>query len=76
VLYDQNDNELDRTRQLYGIRTAVLNTTGSDFQFIINGHPVYGKGANYVPADMFHPRFTNPKFSTPFGLKDYMDTIE
>jgi len=31
---------------------------------VVNGYPVYCKGANYVPLDMFHPRITNKDFQT------------
>ncbi len=29
----------------------------------INGYPIYCKGANYLPMDVFHPRLTNKYFS-------------
>lgn len=76
TLVDSSGAVLDITRQLYGIRTVELNTTSDDFQILVNGHAVYAKGANYVPPDMLYPRFTNPKFKTPFTLSQYMDTIE
>lgn len=74
-LLDAKGREIDTVNQIYGIRTVELNTTGGGFQFIVNGHPVYGKGANYVPPDMFHPRFANPAFKPGFSLQQYMDTI-
>lgn len=41
----------------FGIRTAQLNQspdeTGNSFQFIINHHPVYVKGASWIPASLF-----------------------
>lgn len=29
---------------------------------IVNGYPIYAKGANYVPLDMFYPRLTNKNY--------------
>lgn len=75
LLDKQGLQVIDVLHQIYGIRTVELNTTDGGFQFIVNGHPVYAKGANYVPPDMFHPRFTNPAFKPGFSLEQYMDTI-
>lgn len=64
--------EVDEFKQVYGIRTVQLNTTKGAFQFIVNGYPVYAKGGNYVPPDMFYPRFDNPNFKPGASLKHYM----
>jgi beta-mannosidase len=74
-LLDKKGNEIDEFNQVYGIRTTELNTTDGAFQFIINGHPVYAKGANYVPPDMFYPRFINKAFKAGYTLQQYMQTI-
>lgn len=47
---------------VYGIRTAKLNDEGAKFQIVVNGHPIYCKGANYVPPDMMYPRIINLDF--------------
>lgn len=40
-----------------GLRSVLLDTsavaTGSKFQFVVNGLPLFLRGANYVPADAF-----------------------
>ena len=46
-----------------GIRSIVLDRsaegTGKNFRFILNGVPVFMKGANYIPCDVFLPRVTD-----------------
>ncbi|WP_306640135.1 beta-mannosidase [Sanyastnella coralliicola] len=43
-----------------GIRTIELDTSplenGSRFRFLLNGEPVFMKGANYIPQDLFDTR--------------------
>lgn len=45
-----------------GIRTLELvrdkDEHGTSFYFKLNGHPVFMKGANYIPNDVFLPRVT------------------
>ncbi len=45
-----------------GIRTLELirdkDDSGTSFYFKLNGHPVFMKGANYIPNDVFLPRVT------------------
>ncbi|MDR2266926.1 MAG: hypothetical protein LBE09_05005 [Christensenellaceae bacterium] len=46
-----------------GIRELSLSTLpdkyGKDFCFIVNGKRIFGKGANWIPADSFPARVTN-----------------
>ncbi|MFG6461694.1 glycoside hydrolase family 2 protein [Roseateles sp. DXS20W] len=45
-----------------GLRSVELrrdaDSTGRSFHFVINGIPVFAKGANTIPFDMFQPRVT------------------
>ena len=48
-----------------GLRTVYLDRSrdkwGMNFQFVLNGVPIFGKGGNYIPSDSFITRFTNDK---------------
>lgn len=35
------------------------DSIGTSFYFKVNGKPIFAKGANYIPQDMFLPRVTN-----------------
>ena len=49
-----------------GIRTLELvrekDDSGTSFYFKLNGHPVFMKGANYIPNDVFLPRVTEENY--------------
>ena len=49
-----------------GIRTLELvrdkDEKGTSFYFKLNGHPVFMKGANYIPNDVFLPRVTDENY--------------
>lgn len=51
-----------------GIRTLELvrdkDNDGTSFYFKLNGHPVFMKGANYIPNDVFLPRVTAENYKT------------
>ena len=55
----------------YGVRTIELinekDSIGTSFYFKLNGKPVFMKGANYIPQDMFLPRVTGERY---FNLID------
>ncbi len=65
-LYHQNTKllkgieKIDERSSHYGIRTIELvnepDSLGTSFYFKLNDKPVFMKGANYVPQDMFLPR--------------------
>jgi len=56
------DSKTDRI----GIRTLELvrekDADGTSFYFKLNGHPVFMKGANYIPNDVFLPRVTEENY--------------
>ena len=51
---------LDHASERTGLRSVELRRTpdakGKGFEFVINGIPVFAKGANSIPFDMFQPR--------------------
>jgi beta-mannosidase len=57
-----DDQELDRWQRKIGFRTVELDTSpdgiGTGFTILINGQPVFVKGANWIPDDHFLTRIT------------------
>jgi beta-mannosidase len=64
VLLLRQGQLVDQRSIPFGIRTVELDLTDKKFQVKVNGYPVYCKGANWVPPDMFYPRLEN-KVYTP-----------
>ena len=58
----RNGEILDTQERQIGLRTIALDTApdqyGAQFRFIVNGVPVFAKGANWIPADSFITRVT------------------
>ena len=50
----------------FGLRTVDLvrkpDKWGESFEFVVNGENVFGKGANWIPADTFAPRLTHDDY--------------
>ena len=59
---------LDSKKDKFGIRTVELiqehDTIGTSFYFKINGKPLFMKGANYIPQDVFLPRVTDLSYKS------------
>ena len=57
---------VDAKTDRIGIRTLELvrekDADGTSFYFKLNGHPVFMKGANYIPNDVFLPRVTEENY--------------
>ncbi len=69
LLLKENGYELDRFEKLWGIREITLKQEplpgdeGESFILVINGKPVFCKGADWVPADSLIPRVTREKYA-------------
>lgn len=71
VLYNVNvkltsGSYVDSKAHKIGLRTIELvqepDSIGTSFYFKVNGHPVFMKGANYIPQDVFLPRVTKENY--------------
>lgn len=58
--------QIDEQTKRTGLRTLELRQTpdeyGKSFTFVVNGIPVFGRGANWIPADIFPTRITKEKY--------------
>ncbi len=73
VLY-YNGEIVDEAEKKIGIRTIELNRDrdeyGKNFQFRLNGVPLFIKGANYIPPDSFITRFDDER------LNYFLDAVQ
>jgi beta-mannosidase len=67
-LFLRNSNTFEKIHAAkvnFAIRTIELvnekDSIGTSFYFKVNGQPIFMKGANYIPQDLFLPRVTNDK---------------
>lgn len=70
-----NKKTVDEQTKRTGLRTLELRQKpdqfGISFEFVINGIPVFGRGANWIPADIFPTRITKEKYKNLLtSLKD------
>jgi beta-mannosidase len=56
------DSSYDSCKRKIGLRTITLDTSsdewGNQFRFLINDVPIFAKGANWIPSDVFITRTT------------------
>ncbi|MFW5699027.1 MAG: beta-mannosidase [Planctomycetota bacterium] len=71
VLHDDDGQTLDSSTRRIGLRTIALERTadawGENFQFVVNGRPVFMKGACWVPADYYLPRLERADYARLLG---------
>jgi beta-mannosidase len=70
-----NKKTTDERSKRTGLRTLELrqkpDQDGISFEFVVNGIPVFGHGANWIPADIFPTRITKEKYKDLLtSLKD------
>ena len=62
---------IDQTATRTGVRSLELRQqtdgAGKSFMFVINGVPVFAKGANWIPADSFPTRISKEKYQQLVG---------
>jgi beta-mannosidase len=62
---------VDEQSTRVGLRTLELRRQkdefGTSFEFVVNGVPVFAKGANWIPADSFLPRVTRERYADLLG---------
>lgn len=72
VTLGSGDTTLDTRSYGLGLRTVELRQEpdewGRSFTFVINGQPIFAKGANWIPADSFPTRIT------PAQLDDLLES--
>jgi beta-mannosidase len=61
-----NGRSIDEVTTRTGLRSLELrqqrDESGKTFTFVINGVPVFAKGANWIPADSFPTRMGNARY--------------
>ncbi|RKT72607.1 beta-mannosidase [Saccharothrix variisporea] len=58
---------VDERHRRIGFRTITVDTTpddiGTPFTFVVNGEPIFAKGANWIPDDHFVTRITRDRLA-------------
>ena len=77
VIAYNNSGLVGREVKKVGIRTLELDTASGNFQFILNGTPIYAQGSNFVPCDIISNRIS-PREETAiidFAVEAHMNMI-
>lgn len=56
VVLTPGEGMTDKQETQVGLRTIELDTENGAFRFVLNGKPLYAKGANYIPTDVIEVR--------------------
>jgi len=71
TLRTEDETVLDEQEFQLGLRTLELRQEpdeyGESFTFVVNGVPVFAKGANWIPADSFPTRITRERLDRLLG---------
>ena len=67
TLVDDVGTPLDTWARRIGLRSVAVDTTpdehGTPFTFVVNGRPLFVKGANWIPADHLLTRVTRARLA-------------
>jgi len=62
----QGGQPVGEARTRIGLRTLALrrekDAYGKSFEFVVNGIPIFAKGVNWIPADIFQTRVTTARY--------------
>ncbi|MCY1143251.1 glycoside hydrolase family 2 protein [Actinoplanes sp. Pm04-4] len=67
VVLLEGDVELDRWERRVGFRTVDIDRDGGAFVFQVNEQPVFVKGVNWIPDDIFPSRMTRERYALRLG---------
>ena len=69
TLLDPDGSALDSWQRRVGLRSVTLDTTpdehGTPFTLVVNGRPLFVKGANWIPDDHLLTRITREPARPP-----------
>lgn len=61
VMLFEDESEVHSKKKKTGLRKIKLKRENGNFHFFVNSVPIFAKGANYVPMDLFYTRITKEK---------------